>query len=140
MSSLKPSGNTRKHRETGGTNRQKRALAAKSGRKRKQPEKPTQSLVRDQKAAYSIPPLQLGVTFAKIPQPYRNWNLIQQNPDRIIGDRGYWFIAYSRTFCQFPARILFRSSTYCRKLSRPCCVSSQVVRGFLPENSLRTIM
>ncbi len=51
MSSLKPSGNTRKQRETGGKNRKKRGLAANSGRKRKQPAKPTESLVRDQKAA-----------------------------------------------------------------------------------------
>ena len=35
MSTLKPFGNMRKYRETGGRNRKKRELAANSGRKRK---------------------------------------------------------------------------------------------------------
>ena len=48
-------------------------------------------------------------------------------------------MGFDGMICQLPVRMLFRSSTYCRKLSRPSGVSSQVVSGFLLENSLRTI-
>ena len=51
MSGLNPSGNRRKSKETGGKTGKSRKNEANSGEKRKEPEKSTKSLVRDQKDA-----------------------------------------------------------------------------------------